>query len=135
MTAVLDVPTARRLLHDIVAEKGPDHVYQRIQVDGHQVGFCLYTYQPEGADEPVRCIIGEVLHRAGVPDTVLRGMVGAFSNSLDAGDLPATVMQVDTRLVGPLTEIQRDQDEGQPWGQLLTTFDAAIGHPLEAGAA
>lgn len=124
MTAVLTLPQARQLLGSVVAQAGADHVYQRVGATYGQPGFCLYSGVADG--EVRRCVVGEILHAAGVTDDQLRRLVGAISLLVDQGELDGIVV-IDGRAVGPLAAVQRAQDEGARWGDLPAVFDREAG--------
>ncbi len=108
---------ALELLREIVAEYGEDWVYAS-RDDGTT---CTYTRQGQPS-----CLIGHVLHRAGVPIEHLA--------TLDRGDTPSigttTVdwgieITPDARRV--LGVAQHAQDDGSSWGTALAMAEEAAG--------
>lgn len=99
---------ARRLLREVVAEAGWDHVVR----DG-----C--TYMDVWRRCP-NCIVGRVLHRAGVTEEELSEMDARTPTVIARVQLPARVwMSRPARRVLEIAQVV--QDDEQPWGMALDT--------------
>lgn len=116
------------LLNEAVAEKGEDHVYENPDAPG----MCTYVhgYQtvagPEGESETVQvepltpgCIVGNVLHRAGIPLELFQQLEinddtpadAALRHLADQGFLTYT-----GRAQSVLAVAQSHQDKYASWG-------------------
>lgn len=98
-------------LKAVVDEAGPDFIYRPKLMNGQEI--CFYV----NADtETPDCIAGHVLHRLGVPLSVLAAQEGNCVSELDPGDssvwLAGPALQV-------LEEAQEIQDQRKPWGDAL----------------
>lgn len=97
---------ARRLLREVVAEAGRDFL---------AVDMCTYVHV--SGDCP-HCIVGRVLHRAGVTLDDLSYMDNVTPTNIERVVLPARVRVTrPARMV--LARAQHVQDWGHPWGQAL----------------
>lgn len=81
---LLNKPAANRILDAIVAEHG-DFVYRRnhdacVYINDYSKYPAAHSSPPAGT--PMRCIVGEVLSRAGVPDEVLVYLDGNIDHDL-----------------------------------------------------
>lgn len=105
-TLTLDL--TNRLLDEIVAEFGEDHVY------GNPVGTtCLYVHKVDGKQEP-GCIVAQVLHKFGVPLATLMNYEGSA-----ASDVVPEVLPVEKKAGILLDWVQSRQDGGEPWGEAV----------------
>lgn len=117
----LTLDRTKELLAAAVAEKGADYVYTT--PDGQQsspedLTTCLYVH----GDQP-GCIVGHVLHKAGVSLPLL-----SRSESDDAegalGGLKADgIVAYEGRVSDLLKSVQAKQDHGVAWG---TAVDEAL---------
>lgn len=93
-----------------IAEKGDDYVYHAS--DGGS--SCWYVHRLEGVDTP-GCIVGNILHQAGVPLNELArregGLIGLLS-SLEQ----AEILKVDSDTEIFLSVAQAVQDRKGTWG-------------------
>lgn len=108
----IDALRAIKLLREIVDEHGRDHRYSRKGGGGR----CRYEY-----DGAPACLIGHVLHRAGLPVAELARMDVApvfASTEISEVVLPLAVDMTDTARV-VLGAAQLAQDHGETWGQAL----------------
>ena len=128
----LDIERTRELLAQALADRGPDYVYRSLEGTG-----CLYwhdprdpdhrpdqysnpdTYDDRGAQGQPGCLVGYVLHAAGVPGTELarreqRDALTLLKELTEAGVVTA---DQDTRTL--LLCAQTQQDEGAEWGQAI----------------
>lgn len=96
---------ARRLLREVVAEAGSDHSLDR-QLNAYVV------------DRIPFCLIGRVLHRAGVTEDELRRLDVQDQSTIAEVRLPwrVTVTQAARRV---LQAAQSEQDKGCTWGLAL----------------
>jgi hypothetical protein len=88
-----------------VAAERPDYIYPK-----GVIGDCKYVYHDDGVT--TRCVLGEAFHRLGVSDDLL----AEFDDAPDSGILNL-FSKYDPR-VGVLSDAQKRQDEGTPWGEL-----------------
>ena len=96
------------LLESVVAENGTDFVYPDEWKDS--IGTCLYV-KPDGSGPA--CIVGNVLHRAGVPLDELSQMEG------QAADTVSGRYGFDSEASMLLWRAQDEQDAGNTWGDAL----------------
>lgn len=106
---------AVELLDAAVAEKGTDYVYLAPDVDH---GACLYVH-PDDSDPKkpgsCGCIVGYVLHKAGVPLEAMFGVhadSGSLLNDLQGKEI---VAKVDGRTRALLRKAQVHQDQEAAW--------------------
>lgn len=108
----LSLVMTKELLAEAVAEKGADFVYVNKygqQADQSGDVTCQYVH----GDQP-GCIVGNVLHRAGVPLDEL----GQYeTHSVD--DLGQRLFTAEARVKLLLNHIQGHQDVGVPWGEAV----------------
>lgn len=118
-------------LKAVVAER-PDYVYE---APAHQVHMdpeglinstCFYVHADEdGSNERPGCLVGEVLHRLGVPLAELAEHEGNGASQV------ARVFGVDDRdALTVLDEAQCHQDQGVAWGRALEAALAPTGAAL-----
>lgn len=115
----IDALRAINLLREIVDEHGRDHRYSRNSGDGR----CRY----ERGGAPA-CLIGHVLHRAGVPVNELARMDLApvfASTEISEVVLPDVVDMTDTARV-VLGAAQHVQDHGETWGRALDAAEDVV---------
>lgn len=118
-------------LDEALKEKGEDYIYPRVvktmpegevaekpffpdQPDAPWGTTCLYVHDEEEGQIP-GCIVGNVMHRLGVPLEDLKKVEGDNAHGL-IGQLQIPVNQHVTRL---LNRAQASQDEGQTWGKAV----------------
>lgn len=114
----LTLDRVKELAHEVVAEVGEAYVYpesHKRREPESSINSCVYVH-----DGKPSCIVGRVLHKAGVELAVLaqREFVGAW---FVAGDLGATVPASDF-----LDSIQGKQDAGWSWGDALKAAIAEL---------
>lgn len=108
----LTMTRTRKLLTEAVAEKGADYVYVNKDgklADGTGEVECHYVH----GDQP-GCIVGNVLHRAGVPLDVL----GEYE-AQNIDHLSQSLLTAEPRVKLLLNHIQAHQDVGVPWGEAV----------------
>jgi hypothetical protein len=104
-----------QLLREVIGEFGEDHTYpiypmERLS-DGRQLR-CFYVRN----DQP-SCIVGHVLHCAGMPLEDLRKVEGYGPTDTLA---PVQFARwADPEALDLLAEVQVQQDEGATWGEAL----------------
>jgi hypothetical protein len=97
---------ARRLLREVVAEAGRDHL---------ATDMCTYVHV---TGERPHCIVGRVLYRAGVTLDELSAMDNVTPTNIDRVRMPSRVwLTWPARMV--LCRAQHVQDWGHPWGKAL----------------
>lgn len=113
----LSLDKAKELLAEAVALKGEDYVYTT--PDGMQGSedyqpYCLYVH-----DDQPGCIVGHVLHAAGVSLPVLlaeetNDAEGALRNLARENTL-----NYEDGVSQLLQDVQGAQDKGTPWGEAV----------------
>jgi hypothetical protein len=108
----LTLARTKELLAEAVAEKGADFVY--VNKYGHQADdsgdvTCYYAH----GDQP-GCIVGNVLHRAGV---LLDDLAAFEAQNVD--DLASRLFTAEAGVKPLLIHIQAHQDVGVPWGEAV----------------
>lgn len=101
-----------------VVKESPDTVYKAPwHMDPERTGTCFYVHvDVSGAPTGAGCVVGQVLHRLGVPLDTLR-QVERLSAS---GALNALGQDGDSQLAVQLTEVQFRQDQGATWEAAYT---------------
>lgn len=113
LTEPLTVETALALLREVVAER-PAHVYVRaITGDPIKGSYCVYEL-----DGKPSCLVGQVLHRHGVPLARLREFDKVIS---PAYELPSDLIDEGAGRV--LQAAQSAQDSGQSWAEALSAAE------------
>lgn len=111
---------ALEYLRAAVEERGEDYVYARSNQG--RLSFCTY----ERGGQP-SCIVGEVLHRAGVSIKQLKklDMPGSsgIRNLAANGILP---IDVELEAVERLSVLQALQDSGETWGFVLQRAEGKL---------
>ncbi|MFD3952198.1 hypothetical protein ACFWRC_19505 [Streptomyces albidoflavus] len=112
---VLDV------MREVVAEAGEEFVYK----SPTGLGICLYVHRTfgGGADVP-GCLVGQVLHRLGVPLDELSRYEAQLALTMapklvDAGEN-------EDLLTSALNNAQMTQDAGHPWGAALRAAEEVL---------
>jgi hypothetical protein len=114
-----------------VAEKGADYVYAKPKdAVGMSASECLYVHGEEAG-----CLVGNVLHRLGVPLSTLRDCEGVHAivalgrvEERDRIILPAWSKSM-------LIRAQAQQDNGETWGDALTEGKVYANQRRKAGVA
>ncbi|WP_030386508.1 hypothetical protein [Streptomyces sp. NRRL S-241] len=96
-----------------VVKENPDTVYKApFHMDPERTGSCFYVHTDlEGNPMSAGCIVGQVLHRLGVPLEVLKGAERLSA----AGAFNYLGLDPDSRLAKQLSEVQFQQDQGVTW--------------------
>lgn len=120
----LTLEETKRLLNEAVEERGAEYVYPNATKDGDST--CRYVhYQPDG-DTP-GCIVGWVLHKAGIPLPELSKSEGenavAAVRRLGINGLLRTDPEVSTLL----RKVQGWQDHAASWGKAVEKGLANVG--------
>jgi len=114
MTIELTPERALELMREVVAEYGEDHEYDPLQLPNGATA-CVYVH--EGAPS---CLVGHVLHRAGIPLDVM----GAHENMGPAHPNFLRATGITEQVALPLAAAQDVEDEGMTWGQALAAAEA-----------
>lgn len=104
---------ARRFMEEAVAERGSDYLYK-----DH---FARCQYVNEDTLEP-KCLIGEVLVRAGFDVELLKKNNGASIGYLAYSDAHDYFAATPTKVIHALEAAQRAQDNYCTWGDALKRF-------------
>ena len=109
-------------LRAAVAEKGEDYVYTN--PDGREAGddgeaTCHYVH----GDQP-GCLVGNVLHRLGVPLSVLELHEGGAAYEVMGRIRESGQLDFDLGVRGAAEMAQNRQDAGYSWGYAM---EAALG--------
>lgn len=123
-TIALDFEKVKSLVEESIADRGKDYVYAK------EEGSCRYVhdvrskwdyntedYDVEFGDASPGCLVGDVLHRAGVSLGALYRVntdgVQEAIGSLVYYDILGTL---EERTLNYLSNLQASQDRGAPWG-------------------
>jgi hypothetical protein len=106
----LTLARTKELLAEAVTLKGEDYVY--VNRDGEQAGHDTSCHYVHG-DQP-GCIVGHVLHRAGVSLADLSNYEGQ-----GAEDPASQLTDAGGEVVRLLAFAQEHQDRGVPWGEAV----------------
>lgn len=111
-TRIVDIGCALDLLAAAVLQRGEQHVYEPVWIDGPNYLSCLYANRGAPA-----CLVGHAFAHATVP---VADLVALRDDSvLDLyreGRLP---VELTLGALVVLHEAQRCQDSGWPWGEVL----------------
>lgn len=118
---------ALELLIDVVEQYGEGTVYEKFVKDSLPMNGSACYYERDGAPS---CLVGHVLHRAGVSVEMLAN-IDIYGTP--AGRLATVVPGLNWEAAGVLGRAQRAQDQGQPWGVALEAARAY--YENEGGAA
>lgn len=120
----IDIDRAKALVNELIAERGADYVYEKEgssckYVHGVKYDEAEWGDGQESFSEAVPgCLVGAVLHRAGVPldqmGTYSRNEEGSYDliEHLTADEL----VNVSREANNFLSNVQSSQDAGAPWG-------------------
>lgn len=95
-----------------VEEKGPEHVYDRGNLGGH--GDCFYVHE----DGP-GCIVGNILHRLGVPLELMIADEGMKASALLTSLEYQGAIVCGFGVSNYLADLQNFQDHEVSWGDAL----------------
>src|SRR5258706_4222128 len=115
----LDFDMAHTLARRAVQEKGRDYVYS-----SSTGGLSCYYVHVKGMAPVPGCIVGHILHSAGVSLKCLGDNEGSVSNLLCALKSEG-VLQVDGQAKRFLVIVQSLQDNKIPWGPALDAATCA----------
>jgi len=103
----LTLTKTMKLLNEVVKEKGRDFVYK----SPSNANICKYAHNNRPG-----CLVGQVLHRAGVPISALKVMDdwGSIGRCVSEGKI---VLDPDVKQV--LQDAQTVQDRERTWGEAL----------------
>lgn len=107
----LRIEDTLRLLREAVEFRGADYVDPKALENDFSPG-CKYL-----PVEGNRCIVGEVLHRAGASDEFLRDL--DYGGVAPDNFSPETGFDVDAETMEVLYTAQAVQDHGESWGDAL----------------
>lgn len=115
-------------LIEIIEEKGPGYVYPDEEKFVPFGGGCRYTTDEGGPS----CIVGQLIYRLSPGEfRKLHAYEVAFGTPVEVASLWDEVgvrVPGSRRIMGLLRELQKLQDDGEPWG---AAFDWAIAHEAE----
>lgn len=114
----LDLARTKELLAAAVAERGEDFVYITPDTDEESAPKCLYVHEATGGLE-CGCIVGWVLHRAGVPLELLRQYEGSHATDVLDRLWDINVLAASLEAASLLHAVQGSQDDGSPWGEAV----------------
>jgi len=119
MTKVISLTKAKvnYYLDEIVKEVGVGYVYEMKEyknADGETGNTCVYVWKRK-AD----CLIGRVLHRAGVTLKELSKHENEPASNIIEGMEEAGTMVAEPGVSLLLMDIQSNQDHGVPWGKAV----------------
>lgn len=101
------------LMAQAVADKPEGYVYQNTtSFEGDPA--CLYSH----GDKP-GCLVGDVLHRAGVPLSSLDGWKGSWGSPLRYRLVREHGIALDEDAYFTLRKVQLRQDVREPWSVIL----------------
>lgn len=110
----LTLDKTKELLTEAVAEKGAEYVYtnpEGVPGGSDSLANCYYVHGSQPG-----CIVGHVLHKAGVPLETLTEHetrpAGFVLRSLEDFDLDHNTLRL-------LDDVQERQDRGVPWGEAV----------------
>lgn len=115
----LDLPTARCLAAEVVAQTGPCYVYTNPDANGTRT-YCDYWHV--ATNEP-GCVVGKILSRHGYSGEYLSGLTGSIGAPGHASERLPDVTQ-DAR--DYLSTLQSYQDNGVSWGHALTIAEGEL---------
>jgi hypothetical protein len=117
------------LASEAVSDKPVGYIYcnqngeQATPIDS---SFCTYVHEGEDGEDSPGCIVGHIMHAAGVPlDVLKRNEVGAQSLLRDLERSEILVTDRASWLF--LAATQRAQDLGTPWSAAVQIGTAAVG--------
>lgn len=113
-----------RLMEEAVALKGADYVYEHQPTndpDALAPTTCYYVW-----DNQPSCIVGHVLHAAGIPLEELARHEGGSAHIVVAAVAPH---DWDGLVGNALNSAQAMQDAGGTWGEALETFKSELPEP------
>lgn len=109
----LTVENVTAALHAAVAEKGEGFVYRRPE----DSDACLYVHRNDGVNLTTGCLVGNALHRLGVPLEALEECnIGTACELLDMLIEDGAIEHVPHKAAVLLSEAQQEQDRDVPWG-------------------
>jgi hypothetical protein len=112
----MTVSEVLEIMGEVVDEFGSDFVYVKVVGTDDSGGRCLNWHG--GCPS---CLIGHVMHRWGMPETILAGFPNAgISTLVSLFVLHHADTKIEPGTVDVMAEAQVGQDEGVPWGECLT---------------
>ncbi|MFB7027161.1 MULTISPECIES: hypothetical protein [unclassified Streptomyces] len=98
-----------------VAAENPEKVYQAPESMLDRYNSCFYVHEAEDGTQEPGCIVGQVLHRLGVPLVALKEAETLGASS--AVQLTTQGVSRDVALF--LRFVQRKQDRGSTWSEAV----------------
>lgn len=114
----LNLERAKQLAAEVVAEFGPDYVYENpYRGTDLERSTCQYVHDGEPG-----CLVAHILQRHGVKLDALEAHEGD-----DAQGVLHKVLGIhrESTISGYLNRLQRQQDEGHTWGAALASAERA----------
>lgn len=117
----IDYNTAVSTANEIIAEAGPDHVYEMTVTHGSTRLVCSYLEEDENGMLTVpSCIVGRILHKLGVPASAME----PYNTGATASQLLGTLSTDELLTFTPkasnfLSKLQLEQDSKEPWGDAM----------------
>ncbi|MFF1597704.1 hypothetical protein ACFVYV_09430 [Streptomyces mirabilis] len=110
--------TVLKTLREVVAER-PEHVYESPDNAPKSNVSCYYVHGYADGVQVPGCVVGHVLNRLGVPLSELRLHEGESAYTLVGKLLRVLDPEDQYEVEAVLSEVQYNQDGGQPWGRAL----------------
>ncbi|MGW9170138.1 hypothetical protein [Streptomyces decoyicus] len=115
-------------LREVVAER-PDYVYSRPEhfpqdsssLNPAEQTDCLYVHPGKDESATPGCVVGQVLHRLGVPLEELSLYEGD-----DAASVTSAVLDTASSVYWVLFAAQWEQDSGETWGAALAAAERKV---------
>lgn len=128
---VIDYDTAKRIAAELVAERGRDYIYvdpngvraRKRDFGEFDTPYVSCVNWDNSKNEP-SCIVGHILHRAGVPERIIKDRRAGISDDFDE-------YYKDDVVETFLSRIQSHQDCGMPWGEALDEASHWVENELE----
>lgn len=112
----IDLSQVEAFAKAALEEKGEDYVYEKVWSEAHKNDICTYVQQNENGEQVPSCLVGNILHRAGVP---LHQMQDADLTADDLIYRLKDIVTVTTEARRALRGMQGLQDVGNTWGHAV----------------
>lgn len=131
----LTLDRVNELLDQAILERGADYVYvppgfeNRKAYEGSGFSRCMYVHEDADGEDCPGCIIGYVLHHAGVPLNELACYEGKGAATL------LRSLRIDARYIVSdlLVKVQTRQDKGYTWGDAVAAAREEIADLTRTG--
>lgn len=125
---MIDLTFARtvELLREAIEERGENYVYK----SPTQGSSCLYVHHNGQGGSTAGCIVGWVLHKAGVPlEALTRCENHPAVAVLEALESEGEGLRYEREAGVLLRRVQQWQDAGEPWGTAFSNGYSGRIHP------